>query len=413
MVALAGLVLLAVSTPLYGALTVWFVTLEREFNWTRTELSRSFFIARLFLPTLVVGYLSDRFGPRRVIVPGLFVLASSWVLFGLVQNLWMFYAVVAIMGAGASLCGWVPLVTMINRWFVRRRATAIAIASMLSPIGAFGLVPLIAWSVEPDSGWPGWRLIAIVVSGCVLVVAALAFARLRNRPEDMGLLADGGPPAMEQRSLSTIQALRTRAFWFLVVGDGFASMTILDISTTFLHPLALYRNLPPGEAIFAVYIHSYVSIGFYLVGGLVGDRIHKSIALALFTVLQAAGLTVLAFAGSMPVLYLASVLLGIGAGGRAPLNVAILADYFGLDSFGKTLALFFIFSWLPVAVGSPLLGWLYDSRWLYDDGGLYVIVFLLLAGLTLVGVFFYLKARPPQPPDTVAPQTVQDRESAG
>ncbi len=108
----------------------------------------------------------------------------------------------------------------------------------------------------------------------------------------------------------------------------------------------------------------------------------------------------LAFAGSLPELYLAGVLLGIGTGGRFPLNAAILADYFGLDSFGKVLGLFFLLASLPTTLGSIPIGLLYDAQ------GSYVVGFLVLAGLTLLGALFFLKAHPPQPAETGGPPAV-------
>ena len=55
-----------------------------------------------------------------------------------------------------------------------------------------------------------WRL-----GGLVLIIAVLAFTRLRDRPEDVGLLPDGGPPVAPQSSVSTIQALR-RLQWLRI-----------------------------------------------------------------------------------------------------------------------------------------------------------------------------------------------------
>ena len=117
------------------------------------------------------------------------------MFFSQTQNLWMYYAASGLMAVGVTMCGWIPLMTALSRWFVRRRATALGVAHMFGPLGTIFLAPLIALSADPSLYQVvlGWRLTAVVLGRSIMVVAVLAFTLLRNRPEDMGLLPDGGP----------------------------------------------------------------------------------------------------------------------------------------------------------------------------------------------------------------------------
>ena len=252
---------------------------------------------------------------------------------------------------------------------------------MFGPLGAMCLVPLIALSADPnaDQVGLGWRLTAVVLGGSIMVVAVLAFTRLCNRPEDMGLLPDGGPPAVRQGSFSAFQALRTRSFWLIACGDGLSTINVPDLTDTAL-----------------MLVLSTSTLGFALVGGVLGDRVPKSVALASFTALQVVAWAAAALVGSQPALYLSAVVLGMSRGGRSPLRVAILADYFGTNSLATILGLFGFFAGLTGFTGG-LAGLIYYTR-----GGL--AAFLILSGLTLLGAFAFLSARAPQLPDTVAPQ---------
>ena len=397
LVALLGAALLVGGAPLYDALPYWWAALEREFGWPRRQLALPWSITGYIAPGLAVylaaGWLSDRVGARPVVVAGLIILAGAWAFFGLAQNLAMYYEAFAFLMVGAAFGGWIPVTAILGRRFARRRATAIAAASMVAPVGAVGVAPVIAWGVNLDDGGMGWRLTAFAVGGCALIVGAAVFARRRGRPGDTYPSADGDAPA-GQGGRSTVQALRTRAFWFIVLGSALAAYSAIGFSTI-IRWLGPENNFTPSELGNILSIDSPVSIAFYLVGGLAGDRVAKHKAMAVFALLPAAGLAATVFIGGLPGLYLCSILMGMGTGGLYPLYAAILADYFGMDSFGKILGLFILLSGLPVSFAGA---WVIA---IYHTLGSYSITFLLLSALALLGAFLFLKAHPPRSADTI------------
>ena len=282
--------------------------------------------------------------------------------------------------------------TTLSRWFVRHRATAIAVAYVVSGVLGIVLWPLLGWVVNFDGEPLGWRVSAIVLGGFTLTVAVPVFFLLRNRPEDMGLLPAGGTSSAEAQrgSLSIGQSLRTRAFWLITFGDSVASMPGAIVSV-FAVPLILDEGFTLQDSAVVFSFYTYVWIGSHLVGGLVGDRVPKSTALAFFTALQTIGLLLAVIADSRAVFYLFAAVMGLGVGGRRPLTVAILADYFGTASLGKILGFFALAAvLLPVALlAAPFVGWIRDV-W-----GEYTITFVVLAGLNLVGVVCFLSAKRP------------------
>ena len=344
-------------------------------------------IVTFLLPGLAVGYLSDRFGPRRVVVSGLFIMAGAWLLFVLAQNVWMYYGAFVIITAGGSLSGWIPLMIIIGRWFVRRRTVAIVAAHLVATIGTVVFVPLVIYGTIPDRDGGIWGFASVLLCACVLIVAVIAFVRLRGRPADAGMLADDATPG-QQGGYRTAQALRSRPFWFIVLGDGLASASVLTL-LTHLYFISTDMGFTASDLGPFISIQSTVAIIFYLVGGLAGDRIAKRKAMALFAILQGAGFVMMSFAGGLPVLYLAAVLVGMGNGGRLPLSVAMLADYFGLDSFGKILAFFGLITGLMGLFAVPIAAYIYDFT---SSAALFP---MLLAAQTLLGAFLFLKAQPP------------------
>ena len=139
-----------------------------------------------------------------------------------------------------------------------------------------------------------------------------------------------------------------------------------------------------------VSLYTAVAMVFQLVGGYVGDRIPKRIALFIFSSLQAAGVVVLAFSTSAFMLILFATLFGIGFGGRNPLTVAIRGDYFGQASFGKIQGLSTVPMNILMLLAPPFAGWMRDTR------GDYTTAFLILAGFGFLGGICFLFAKRPE-----------------
>ena len=196
LVVLIGFVLIAASgVSVHKAIGFWSIALEDEFGWTIEQMVLAVLAITFLLGAplaLAVGNISDRIGPRRTALTGLCILAGAFFFFSQIQNLYMFYAAAALMGVGTVLSGWIPMMTVLCRWFVRRRATAIGGAYAL--LWAAMIVLPGAMGFYLDLGWEGWRVMTLLIGGGILVLAVLVWAWLRNQPGDRGLLPDGNPP---------------------------------------------------------------------------------------------------------------------------------------------------------------------------------------------------------------------------
>ena len=392
------------TVPLFHAMAVWAVALELHFGWTRAQLGLALTLTRVESGLIgpLEGYLVDRVGTRWMVLIGLVILGGAWIFFSRAENLWMFYAAYILMAVGQGLGSWIPLMTMLNKWFTRRRSSAIGWANVVSRFGALLLVPAIAWTVADAPGRIGWQMTALILGIGILVLAAPLASMLRNDPKDYGEVPDGtasrppstgaspSPSQPRQQEMTAAEALRTPAFWLIAFGHGFTSMVILAIMTH-LGLLMVDKGYTGQDAGWVVSVYTGVAMVFQLVGGYSGDRLSKRVGLAFFTVLQAGGVLVLVIADTLPMFYLFGILFGAGFGGRNPLTVAIRADYFGTGSFGKILGFSTVPMNLLLLIASPFAGWMFDQY------GSYSLAFLILAGLNLVGAVCFLFAGRPRP----------------
>ena len=195
LVGVSGLVMTLATVPLYHAMAVWAVALESRFGWSRTQIGFALTFTRIeggFMGPLE-GYLTDKLGPRRMILIGLLILSIGFFIFWQVNSLWTFYLAFIVMALGQGLGSWLPLMTALNNWFVRNRSKAMGFSNMGSRIGALMLVPAIAWSIDPEHNRLGWELTALILGIVTLIMAVPLSKAIRDKPQDYGVGTDGDP----------------------------------------------------------------------------------------------------------------------------------------------------------------------------------------------------------------------------
>ena len=407
---LAGLALLVIglaSGPIWSGVGVWVKALEMHFGWSRAQLTGAFSLAQLegSIVGPFLGYLIDRLGPRRMVFAGLVITGLGFILFSRTTNLLTFYLSYGLIMLGSASGSWLPFMTAINRWFIRKRGMAMAVAAEGSPLGGLLLLPILAWAVTPSHF--GWSTTALWIG---IVFLAMAFPMswlIRERPEDYGERPDGGPPpnprmgerdaagtapsiirGTDQPDFTASQAIRTSAFWLITFGQACSSLLFATL-TVHLVPMLTDQGLSLQSAASVFSMMMGVAAVFQLIGGYVGDRMETRVAVAIFAFIQAAGFIMAVFAQNMPMAILFAVLFGAGFGGRNPLTVAIRAEYFGPNAFatitGISSAPMYLFM-----LAAPLF-----AAFMFDTQGSYMIAWLILGALgSMSGVLFLLAKKP-------------------
>lgn len=400
LVGVAAFIMVIGTVPLFQGMTAWFVVLESHFNWTRTQLSIAFSLSRVEGSIMgpISGYLIDRLGSRRMVLIGLVIAGGGFVIMSQMQNIWHFYIAFVVMSMGVGLGTWMPMMTVLNNWFVRNRSTAMALAMEGFLVGGMALVPLLAFVIDPDvPGRPGWRLTALAI-GIFLVAVAFPLSRLvRNAPEPYGLFPDGesaprarqtasSPGAAndaEEPDFTWQEAIRTGTFWLITMGHACSSIVIVTL-TVHLGPMLDDRGFSLQTIGWVVGAYTGVAAVFTLIGGYVGDRLPIRLALFGFSVIQSASVVVLMLADTLWMAYLFAVLMGIGFGGRNPLTTAIRGVYFGRKAFASITGI----SMIPMNVmllASPLFAGI-----MFDATQSYFIPMAVVAIVSLAGSSLFL-----------------------
>ncbi|UCD08972.1 MAG: MFS transporter [Dehalococcoidales bacterium] len=406
-IVVSGCILQTLHSGLLGqGFTVYFLHLQEEFGWSRTLLSTGFSLSNIVNGVLAPfeGWLSDRFGPRRLVLTGMVMLGAGFMFLSSVQSIVSYFLAFALIACGASLGGYLPISIAVLNWFVRKRSMALGIASAGHGLG--GLVVLVvAWSVVNN----GWRPTALVSGIAILVIGTICALFLRQRPEKYGYLPDGDRPAsgksrtqetqaqitdsdMDLQSADdfTIQeAIKSRSFWLIAAGHASAVLTISAVSLHLAPHLVQRMDMSLETAGSIVSLLLFMSIVGRIAGGVFADRVDKRWLLVGSMISHTIGLLLLANATTMFQIVLFTIFHGIAWGARGLIQNSIRAEYFGRKAIGSILGI----ASIPVVIAivvSPIF-----TAWLADLNGDYHFAFSILAAYTAAGTLFFAFAKKP------------------
>jgi sugar phosphate permease len=380
------------------------VALKDEFGWSSTMLSIGYSLNRLESGLLgpLHGWALQRFSARTVMQFGTVVMTIGFLLFSQLQSPTQFFGFYLVLAIGASLSGFLTVVTATVQWFERKRATALAVSQAGFAVGGLS-APVLVWCFDAF-GWRATAFASGVLAFAALMPLSLVFG---PTPASVGQPVDGLTPeeveahdrrrAAHRARVSTVsftaaQAMRTRAFWMISLGH---SSALLVVGAVMAH-LQLYLVQDHGfSAQYAARIAGVLPLVQLLGqfgGGYLGDRISKQLIVVVAMVGHVGGLLLLAFAVSEWMVWVFIPLHGLAWGMRGPLMQAMRADYFGAASFGQIMGISSLIIMLGQICGPLLAGWMDDTTGSYRAG------FIVVAVLASLGMLFFALAGPPRPP---------------
>lgn len=126
------------------AFGVFFVPVQTEFHWTSAVTAGAFSLCMIVqgLMGIVMGGLTDRFGPRLVMVTSAILLGIGYLLMSQVSSIWQLYIYYGlIIGVGMS-SGSATLLSTVARWFNVRRNLMTGIVLVGMSIGTLAAPPV-------------------------------------------------------------------------------------------------------------------------------------------------------------------------------------------------------------------------------------------------------------------------------
>ena len=387
---------------------MFYIAILDEYGWTRADTAGAFSLAMCIHALLspVSGYLIDRFSPRKLFPVGAAFLAAGLIACSSIRWIWQLYLFFGVVTAiGINITGFAPNMTIVPRWFVKKKGLASGMA--LSGIGAGSFV------VATVAGFiikiAGWRNAFLVIAGtvCVILIPAAAIF-LRRSPEEIGLLPDNvgsSPKKNDSIEVNKIKkqvlnnaktvwtlgmAMKRPQFWWVVL-TGACHGFMVNMMVVHQAIYIVDSGFSPVLAASILGVTTGLSsVGNTFFGGL-SDRIGRKGSLTLGAVTAFSGMMFLLFLKTYPsnlLLYMFTILYGIGQGAYTTIYASSMADLFAGPSLGKVMAVLSVGYGLGGAFSSYMGGYLFDVM------GSYLIPFICLMFCICLGAFGIWMAAP-------------------
>jgi MFS family permease len=388
-----------VSIFMMGATTFWgipvfVVPMSDDTGWSHGGIIGGL-AARMIVGAsagLLVGHFADRrWGAARLLLVG--VSIDSLALFSLrwVESPLQFILVYGVVGGIGNTGMRLVQATLIPKWFVGRRGTAVGFAANGGGVSALIMVPITAFLID-QFGWrDAWGFMGAIMAVLLIPLVPLAV----RAPEDLGLLPDngvqpvrrGGVTAADERSYRLSEVLYTWQFWLLMLAALFG-MYSLQTHTVVMVPYFKEIGFSSGQAAAGLSVYGGFSIGLRFVWGWLADRFTVRKAITVQAVLTAIGALILLQVGGAASLYIAMAYQGMMLSGYPPLQILLWPEFFGRTHIGSIVGLTQFFVTIAGAIGPVVAGVVYDQT------GSYEYTLWLLVGTWLTCAALMVVVRP-------------------
>jgi MFS family permease len=347
------------------SLPVLLQPITRDTGWSVAGVSSAMtigFLAMAFA-SMIWGTLSDRIGPRPVVLTGSTVIAASLALASRATSLIEFQLLFGLLEGAATAAIFAPMMACVTGWFNTHRSLAVSLVSAGMGMAPMTMSPLVAWLVSSHDWRTTMQILSLVVAAIMIPAALL----VRRPPALAGGAAASGDTG-QQSEMSLAQAIRSPQFIILLATNFFCCATH---SGPIIHTVsyAISCGIPMLAAVSIYSVEGLAGLGGRIAFGLLGDRFGAKRVLVLGLLVQAFGALAYVFVRELTAFYAVAALFGFIYAGVMPLYAVLARENFPLKMMGTVIGGTAMAGSLGMATGPIAGGLIYDTfasyAWLY------------------------------------------------
>jgi MFS family permease len=349
------------------SLAVFLRPITEATGWSTTAVSSAMTLNFLAMGAAGFGWgaLSDRIGPRPVVLAGAILLGLGLFLASHAQTPLQFQLAFGLMVGVAVGSFFSPMIAAVMGWISGHRGLAVSLVSVGVGVAPVTMSPFAAWLIT-QMDWRAAQVVIAVLVWATLVPAALFVRRPPAAPAAAGQGAGEGP----QMSLR----------------DAFVSAPFIVLALTFFACCAAHAGpifhtvtyamtcgIAPLAAVTVYSVEGLAGLGGRLALGVAADRLGVKGVLIAGLVIQAFAAFAFISASRLGEFYAVAAVFGFAYGGVMPLYAVLAREYFGQRILGAVFGAAAMVSSLGMAIGPAIGGWIFDTfgryTWMYVYSG--------------------------------------------
>jgi MFS family permease len=347
------------------SLPVFLAPISASTGWSRAGIATAMTLNFVTMGVAAFGWgtLSDRFGPRRVVLAGAVLLGFglTWASRSTsVLEFQLVYGVIVGLAGGSFMA---PMIATVTQWFDEQRALAVSLVSAGLAVAPMTVSPFASWLIAAQ----GWRTAQLIIGVAAAVLLIPASLLVRRPPSAATGAAAGGvagstPGAMAMQALKSPQ-FAVLAFTFFACCAAHSGPIFHTVS------YAIGCGLPAMAAVTIYSVEGLAGLGGRLMLGVLADRLGAKRVLIVGLLVQALAAGAYALASRLDEFYAVAVIFGLAYGGVMPLYAVLARAYFASRIMGTVLGAMTLASSFGMALGPAVGGWIFDTfqsyAWLY------------------------------------------------
>ena len=357
---------------------------EWEVNVSSISLAASIGWLVNGLANPILGQLSDKYGPKIVMVFCSLIVSLSSILVATSYNVFTLSFYYGFLISFATGTGG-PLGIILSRWFARRRGVAMGAVMAGGSIGSLFFIPLLTFIAINYS----WELAWVVVGlfGLIVVVPSSIIV-LKNTPSDLNLSEedskkDNLDTAEESGPLwvdNWTTAYNSKPMWQLSLGYFVCGITTASISVHFIK-WAISENISTSEAALSFGVLSAVNGVSVFCSGYFSDIFQRRIILGLVYAIRGIAFLALLLLSGQVALWAFAIVGGMSWLATVPLTTALTSEIYGQKKLGSLVGLINMSHQLGGAGAVLLFGMVFDIFGNYDFGLWVGVISLIIASI--------------------------------
>jgi MFS family permease len=361
-----GALMTCVAIGAMFSLAIYLQPMSAATGWSRTGISSAMTLDFLVMGAAGFGWgtLSDRFGPRVIVLTGAVLLGLALVLASRATSLLAFQLTYGLMVGLAAGAFFAPMIAAATGWFTENRSLAVSLVSAGMGVAPMTISPFARWLISTYD----WRT-AMMTIGVMTWVLLVPASLLVRRPPVAAAAGPASPRLPDgEPSMTAAEAFRSPQFIVL-------ALTFLLCCGAHSGPIfhmvsyAIGCGIAPMAAVSIYSVEGLAGLGGRLLLGLLADRYGAKPVLVIGLLVQAFAIAAYLAVDRLGEFYALALVFGTAYGGVMPLYAVLARESFGQRVMGTLFGALTMASSIGMAFGPWAGGRIFDAFnsyvWLY------------------------------------------------